>query len=186
MTTDTLTTILAATGRSHYTVGEEMSCGLQLTSNRPGYTSSPMIWNDNVLYWTEGRYAGNLRSAQVREDGRIELREYQTPRRYVVAAHDRLLYGAACGGDDSGWESCTRYHGGWPVWPGLRFSEHLEAPERACRVEWTGEDHPRRIAGLVIGAEVTAIEQGRLVWSRPHVSLATTDRYAHPYRGRIL
>ena len=179
--TETLTTILTAINRTHYTVTDHLECGLQLTSPRSGYARSPMIWNDNTLYWTEGQYAGNLRSAHVRKDECIELREYQSPRRYVVDAHDRLLYGAACGGDDSSWEC-----GGWPAWSGLQFSEYREAPERACRVEWTGEDYSHRIAGLIIDRDVLAIMQGRLVWCRPHVSLASTDRYAHPYRGRIL
>ena len=182
--TETLTTILTAINRTHYTVTDHLECGLQLTSPRSGYARSPMIWNDDTLYWTEGQYAGNLRSAHVRKDECIELREYQSPRRYVVDAHDRLLYGAACGGDDSGWESS-----GWLTflrWPDMRILEILEAPARACRVEWTGEDYLRCIAGLVIDREVAAIEQGRLVWSRPQVSRATTDRYAHPYRGRIL
>lgn len=176
--TTNLSYLLKKTGFAHYTPELASAPELMvLTSTKHGYKNKPMFWDGEVLRWAED---GQLRSAYVRKDGHIEVRRYQSPRRYVVAAHVRLLYGAACGGDDSGWET-----GGWPTWSNLRFLEHREAPERACRVEWTGADYSHCVAGLEIENAILVIHYGQCVWMRPVVGWNQPDWYAHPYKGRI-
>ena len=170
--------LLQKTGFAHYTSEPTSAPELMvLTSTKQSYKNTPMFWDGKILRWAVD---GELCTAHVREDGRVEVRHYQAPRRYTVSAHDRLLYGAACGGDDSLWES-----GGWPEWPGLQFSEYREAPERACRVEWTGEHYSHCIAGLEIEDSILAVYYGQCVRMRPVVGWNQPDRYAHPYKGGI-
>ncbi len=188
MITETLITILAAIGRSHYTQSEEFSD--VYTSKKSGYEKQPMvIWSGDLyhlttpdtLLWSEEK---QLRSAHLRENGRVELREYQTPRIYQISAHDRLLYGAARGGEDSSWEQA-----GW--WEGVTFSTYtVGPPSLAQRVEWTGEDY-LRVAGLVINRQVLVVrgssaERLEVGWVYPPYAQTNGQVYAHPYRGRIL
>lgn len=187
--TETLNTILAATGRSHYAPSAEFPD--VYVSEKPGYEKQPLVvWGgdphhqlpDPALLWAEEQ---QLRSAHIRpEDGRIEVREYQAPRIYQIPAHDRLLYGAARGGEDSSWE-----HGGW--WKGVTFSAYTEGPPSlAQRVEWTGEDYPR-VAGLVINRQVLVVrgssaERLEAGWVYPPYARQNGHVYAHPYQGLIL
>ena len=188
MTTDTLTTILAATGRSHYAQSTEVPD--VYVSIKPGYEKQLMVvWAGDphhrlpnpALLWSEEK---QLRSVHVREDGRVEVREYQAPRIYQIPAHDRLLYGAARGGEDSSWE-----HVGW--WEGVAFCHYTEGPPSlAQRVEWVS-DYTQRVAGLVISRQVlvvrgSSVERLEAGWVYPPNARANGHVYAHPYRGRIL
>ena len=188
MTIIVIEQLLAATGRSHYTQSTEVPD--VYVSTKPGYEKQPMvIWfgdphhrlPESSLLWSEEK---QLRSAHIREDGRIELREYQAPRIYRIPAHDRLLYGAARGGEDSSWEQV-----GW--WEGVAFSHYTEGPPSlAQRVEWTGEDYPR-VAGLVINRQVLVVrgssaERLEAGWVYPPYGQQNGHVYAHPYRGRII
>lgn len=180
--------LLAVTGRSHYTQSGEFPD--VYVSTKPGYEKQPMVvWGGDAyhlttsatLLWSEEK---QLRSAHVREDGRIEVREYQAPRIYQIPAHDRLLYGAARGGEDSSWE-----HVGW--WDGVAFSHYTEGPPAlAQRVEWVS-DHAYRVAGLVISRKVLVVrgssaERLEAGWVYPPNAQANGYVYAHPYRGRII
>lgn len=186
--TETLNTILAAIGRSHYTQSGEFPD--VYVSSKPGYEKQPMvIWFGDrhhqifspALLWSEEK---QLRSAHVGENGRVELREYQAPRIYRIPAHDRLLYGAARGGEDSSWEQV-----GW--WKGVTFSHYTEGPPSlAQRVEWVSDD-AYRVAGLVINRQVLVVrgssaERLEAGWVYPPYGQQNGHVYAHPYRGRIL
>ena len=186
--TETITQLLAALGRSHYTQSAEFPD--VYTSTKSGYEKQPMvIWFGDpchrlpnpALLWSEEK---QLRSAHIREDGRIEIREYQAPRIYRIPAHERLLYGAARGGEDSSWEQV-----GW--WQGVTFSAYTEGPPSlAQRVEWVS-DYTQRVAGLVINRQVLVVrgrsaERLEAGWVYPPYAQANGYVYAHPYRGRII
>jgi len=183
----TTTHILTALGRTHYAPSENPYV---YVSTKPGYEKQPMVvWagdsshqlSDVALLWAEQQ---QLRSAHVREDGRVEIREYQTPRIYRIPAHDRLLYAAAHGGEDSAWEQV-----GWTE--GYSFSAYTEGPPLPTRVEWKGQDYPRRVAGLIINQRVLVVrgssaERVQAGWIYPPGARESGHVYAHPYRGRII
>lgn len=184
MTTITpqIETLLAAIGRSNYAFDSSREADQMPRLIYGGkQRRSPLYWDGETLSWQDESTQA-LRTAHVRPDGRVEVREYFAPRELTVESVERDVFAALNHGSDARWERCKL--GGQAPWPSDWVTER-DSDGHARRLDYRDSNGSQRCAGVIVQTGVWTIKGESVGWSYPYIGGERHRYYSHPYRGEV-